>query len=313
MQRAALYRTGTGGTRLAWPLLHDARPHSAHPSSSIPRRSRNCTSAATSSAATPSHTRCRCPRAARSNSAGMGRQRRHARRHPVTPAHSRIGAWRARLVRWLAEWPEKRASGCSSPPSRPRALEGRTGPMHRAVHALERDVAGSRHYAFATGRGAWPVRQRVTWETKKLAKAMLGSTYLRVRKRHAGCAAGEAEALIRHERRNGSRRHALTAAYLDCCTRRRLFANRLEQEGVRASRTPSTEPIDPTHLWQNSRDEIIATRRSRGDGSAPRRAVSDGARPGVLTRHRPGCRRRMAGHQQAHDDRQPPPHDSPSR
>ena len=27
------------------------------------------------------------------------------------------------------------------------------------------------------------MRQLVTWETKKLAKAMLGSTYLRVRKR----------------------------------------------------------------------------------------------------------------------------------
>jgi len=38
-------------------------------------------------------------------------------------------------------------------------------------------------YACATGRGAWPVRQRVAWETKKLAKAMLGTTYLRVRKR----------------------------------------------------------------------------------------------------------------------------------
>jgi len=38
-------------------------------------------------------------------------------------------------------------------------------------------------YACATGRGAWPVRQRVTWETKKLAKAMLGPAYLRVRER----------------------------------------------------------------------------------------------------------------------------------
>jgi peptidoglycan/xylan/chitin deacetylase (PgdA/CDA1 family) len=38
-------------------------------------------------------------------------------------------------------------------------------------------------HACATGRGVWPVRQRVTWETKKLAKAMLGPTYLRVRKR----------------------------------------------------------------------------------------------------------------------------------
>jgi peptidoglycan/xylan/chitin deacetylase (PgdA/CDA1 family) len=37
--------------------------------------------------------------------------------------------------------------------------------------------------ACATGRGIWPMRQLVTWETKKLAKAMLGSTYLRVRKR----------------------------------------------------------------------------------------------------------------------------------
>jgi peptidoglycan/xylan/chitin deacetylase (PgdA/CDA1 family) len=38
-------------------------------------------------------------------------------------------------------------------------------------------------YACATGRGVWPLRQRITWESKKLAKAMLGPTYLRVRKR----------------------------------------------------------------------------------------------------------------------------------
>src|SRR5215213_6694264 len=37
--------------------------------------------------------------------------------------------------------------------------------------------------ACATGRGIWPMRQLITWETKKLAKAMLGSTYVRVRKR----------------------------------------------------------------------------------------------------------------------------------
>ena len=37
--------------------------------------------------------------------------------------------------------------------------------------------------ACATGRGLWPMRQRATWETKKLAKAMLGPAYLRVRKR----------------------------------------------------------------------------------------------------------------------------------
>jgi hypothetical protein len=37
--------------------------------------------------------------------------------------------------------------------------------------------------ACATGRGLWPIRQRATWETKKLVKAMLGPAYLRVRKR----------------------------------------------------------------------------------------------------------------------------------
>jgi peptidoglycan/xylan/chitin deacetylase (PgdA/CDA1 family) len=38
-------------------------------------------------------------------------------------------------------------------------------------------------HAFATGRGFWPIRQRLAWEAKKLAKATLGPTYLKVRKR----------------------------------------------------------------------------------------------------------------------------------
>jgi peptidoglycan/xylan/chitin deacetylase (PgdA/CDA1 family) len=38
-------------------------------------------------------------------------------------------------------------------------------------------------FACATGRGLWPVRQRQAWEAKKLAKATLGPTYLKVRER----------------------------------------------------------------------------------------------------------------------------------
>jgi peptidoglycan/xylan/chitin deacetylase (PgdA/CDA1 family) len=38
-------------------------------------------------------------------------------------------------------------------------------------------------HGFATGRGLWPIRQRLAWDAKKLAKATLGPAYLRVRKR----------------------------------------------------------------------------------------------------------------------------------
>lgn len=37
--------------------------------------------------------------------------------------------------------------------------------------------------SFATGRGWWPLRQRTSWEAKKIAKAVLGRRYLDVRKR----------------------------------------------------------------------------------------------------------------------------------
>jgi peptidoglycan/xylan/chitin deacetylase (PgdA/CDA1 family) len=36
---------------------------------------------------------------------------------------------------------------------------------------------------FATGRGSWPIRQRALWETKKLAKNVLGERYHAIRRR----------------------------------------------------------------------------------------------------------------------------------
>ena len=36
--------------------------------------------------------------------------------------------------------------------------------------------------AFATGRGVWPIRQRVEWEAKKVAKAVLGPGYQAIRR-----------------------------------------------------------------------------------------------------------------------------------
>jgi peptidoglycan/xylan/chitin deacetylase (PgdA/CDA1 family) len=38
-------------------------------------------------------------------------------------------------------------------------------------------------HSFASGTGWWPARQRAVWEGKKIAKAVLGPTYLLVRKR----------------------------------------------------------------------------------------------------------------------------------
>jgi hypothetical protein len=35
---------------------------------------------------------------------------------------------------------------------------------------------------FATGQGLWPVRQRVEWEAKKVAKAVLGPGYQAIRR-----------------------------------------------------------------------------------------------------------------------------------
>jgi len=68
--------------------------------------------------------------------------------------------------------------------SEPTARTWQVGPV-RCIgrFTLWNGMPPTAAYACATGRGAWPVRQRVAWETKKLAKAMLGTTYLRVRKR----------------------------------------------------------------------------------------------------------------------------------
>jgi peptidoglycan/xylan/chitin deacetylase (PgdA/CDA1 family) len=46
--------------------------------------------------------------------------------------------------------------------------------------------------SFASGDGWWPLRQRAAWESKKLAKALLGPTYQRVRKRLLERGAGHA-------------------------------------------------------------------------------------------------------------------------
>ena len=68
--------------------------------------------------------------------------------------------------------------------SEPTARTWQVGPV-RCIgrYTLWNGMPPAAAYACATGRGIWPMRQRVTWETKKLAKAMLGPTYLRVRKR----------------------------------------------------------------------------------------------------------------------------------
>ena len=68
--------------------------------------------------------------------------------------------------------------------SEPTARTWQVGPV-RCIgrFTLWNGMPPAAAFACATGRGLWPVRQRVTWQTKKLAKALLGPAYLRVRKR----------------------------------------------------------------------------------------------------------------------------------
>ncbi|MFN3652964.1 MAG: polysaccharide deacetylase family protein [Armatimonadota bacterium] len=53
-------------------------------------------------------------------------------------------------------------------------------------YTLWRGMNPSVAAACARGRGIWPVRQRLTWATKKVAKRYLGTTYLAVRERVLG-------------------------------------------------------------------------------------------------------------------------------
>ena len=68
--------------------------------------------------------------------------------------------------------------------SEPTARTWQAGPV-RCVgrFTLWNGMPAEAAYAFATGRGLWPIRQRLAWDAKKLAKATLGPTYLEVRKR----------------------------------------------------------------------------------------------------------------------------------
>jgi peptidoglycan/xylan/chitin deacetylase (PgdA/CDA1 family) len=68
--------------------------------------------------------------------------------------------------------------------SEPTARAWRVGPV-RCIgrFTLWNGMPAEAAYAFATGRGLWPIRQRLAWDVKKLAKATLGSAYLKVRKR----------------------------------------------------------------------------------------------------------------------------------
>ena len=68
--------------------------------------------------------------------------------------------------------------------SEPTARTWQVGPV-RCVgrFTLWNGMPAEAAYAFATGRGLWPIRQRLAWNAKKIAKATLGPTYLKVRKR----------------------------------------------------------------------------------------------------------------------------------
>ena len=68
--------------------------------------------------------------------------------------------------------------------SEPTARAWRVGPV-RCIgrFTLWNGMPAEAAYAFATGRGLWPIRQRLAWDVKKLAKATLGPAYLKVRKR----------------------------------------------------------------------------------------------------------------------------------
>jgi peptidoglycan/xylan/chitin deacetylase (PgdA/CDA1 family) len=49
-------------------------------------------------------------------------------------------------------------------------------------YTLWRGMTPEAAIAFATGRGLWPLRQRVEWEAKKLAKTLLGPGYQALRR-----------------------------------------------------------------------------------------------------------------------------------
>jgi peptidoglycan/xylan/chitin deacetylase (PgdA/CDA1 family) len=49
-------------------------------------------------------------------------------------------------------------------------------------YTLWRGMKPETAVAFATGQGLWPVRQRVEWEAKKVAKALLGPGYQAIRR-----------------------------------------------------------------------------------------------------------------------------------
>jgi len=67
----------------------------------------------------------------------------------------------------------------SEPTANPWRIDGVTC-MGRYV--IWRGMKPDTAFAFATGRGLWPIRQRVEWETKKVAKALLGPGYQAIRR-----------------------------------------------------------------------------------------------------------------------------------
>lgn len=68
--------------------------------------------------------------------------------------------------------------------SEPTARSWRVGPVTcLGRYTLWRGMSPDAAANFATGTGLWPVRQRVQWEAKKLAKTVLGSSYQAIRER----------------------------------------------------------------------------------------------------------------------------------
>jgi peptidoglycan/xylan/chitin deacetylase (PgdA/CDA1 family) len=75
--------------------------------------------------------------------------------------------------------------------SEPTAKAWTVGPvLCLGRYAIYRGMRPDVTVALATGRGLWPLRQRLTWTTKKVAKHFLGRSYTDLRRRLFGADAG---------------------------------------------------------------------------------------------------------------------------